>query len=507
MENLRGYIPSILICGNFNDFVQKNVGKTVAVLGRVEFDLPKKLKFFPVIGSEISKDPEIFTIETIKRFFDDGKIDYCVFTDTVERLNFIRRFNGLGLFNYQICTIEFFREHVSDGFSSPKLDFDLLATFGRLNLKNILDFDGNFGKCFVNLKPANLKTEIDGIIPEEKFPLCENLYNRIYNSPEECRFKNYSAVLFTKERTFEELKNILAQTNNFGAGILIFARMNSDAFKGLNSAKEEFENFSAVKISGGVLFVLGRKRKKDLKIYICAHKKFDPPKSLSPEYVTIHAGHKYAEKDLGFIPDDVGDNISRLNPYLNELTAFYHMWKNSTAEIIGLAHYRRYFLDLPIHSDPKNFSDDKILTGQRAFELLDKCDILLGEELQTYVTQLEYFYNDAGEEVTGKALNILKKSLAQNQPDYLEAFEKVISGYSFYKCNMFVTRKHVFDAYCKWLFSFILPAFQEFRSVVDVEKLPGSSRRIFGYFAERMWTVWLLKNRLKIFELPIFLRD
>ena len=123
------------------------------------------------------------------------------------------------------------------------------------------------------------------------------------------------------------------------------------------------------------------------------------------------------------------------------------------------------------------------------------------------MTQLEYFYNDAGEEVTGKALNILKKSLAQNQPDYLEAFEKVISGYSFYKCNMFVTRKHVFDAYCKWLFSFILPAFQEFRSVVDVEKLPGSSRRIFGYFAERMWTVWLLKNRLKIFELPIFLRD
>ena len=43
--------------------------------------------------------------------------------------------------------------------------------------------------------------------------------------------------------------------------------------------------------------------------------------------------------------DDTGDNISELNPYLNEMTCLYWLWKHydeiGNPEYIGLNHYRR----------------------------------------------------------------------------------------------------------------------------------------------------------------------
>ena len=37
---------------------------------------------------------------------------------------------------------------------------------------------------------------------------------------------------------------------------------------------------------------------------------------------------------------------------------------------------------------------------------------------------------------------------------------------------------------------------------IDVENCDNYSRRVIGFFAERMWTVWLRKNRVKVKELP-----
>ena len=67
-------------------------------------------------------------------------------------------------------------------------------------------------------------------------------------------------------------------------------------------------------------------------------------------YVPILAGRVWSKKSYdipGLLYDDVGDNISWLNPYINETTAIYWLGKHldvlGNPDYVGLQHYRRLF--------------------------------------------------------------------------------------------------------------------------------------------------------------------
>ena len=72
---------------------------------------------------------------------------------------------------------------------------------------------------------------------------------------------------------------------------------------------------------------------------------------------------------------------------------------------------------------------------------------------------------------------------------------------------MLITRKYVYDELCQWLFSFILPATEEFLKEVNVDELTTKQKRILGFCAERMMSVWLLKQNLRLFDFPIMVNN
>ena len=84
-----------------------------------------------------------------------------------------------------------------------------------------------------------------------------------------------------------------------------------------------------------------------IKIIVAAHKPYWMPSD--PVYLPVHVGAE-GEKDIGYTPDNTGENISIKNLNFCELTGLYWAWKNLDANYLGLVHYRRYFTRKEVHS-------------------------------------------------------------------------------------------------------------------------------------------------------------
>ena len=60
-------------------------------------------------------------------------------------------------------------------------------------------------------------------------------------------------------------------------------------------------------------------------------------------------------------------------------------------------------------------------------------------------------------------------------------------------------KSEIFDEYCKWLFDILL----ELEKQVDLTKLNEYQQRLYGFLSERLLNVWVIKNKLKVKNLPV----
>ena len=72
-----------------------------------------------------------------------------------------------------------------------------------------------------------------------------------------------------------------------------------------------------------------------INIIIATHKKYQMP--ADSMYIPLHVGAEGKkdetgkELNLGYVKDNTGDNISKMNPSFCELTGLYWDWKNLNA--------------------------------------------------------------------------------------------------------------------------------------------------------------------------------
>ena len=300
----------------------------------------------------------------------------------------------------------------------------------------------------------------------------------------------------TAERDWESLITALYELDNMTDNFIVFVRNNSPLTKFADEDRwpQSFTQVNYNKALNGRWFILSKNKAPDVGLYVVTHKNYSV-EGLPACYKSIHAGRALGD-DLGYIGDDTGRSVSELNPYLNEMTAAYWIWKNTDHDIVGISHYRRFFSS----RNSREFKADNILTDEQAIEALKYNDMIVALEDNFGYNQYGFLINDAGQSITGTALTLLKAMMRVHQPDYVDVFDYFMSTCAMFRCNMMVTRKYIFDAYCEWLFSFLLPAHAEFMQMAPLEKMSVNQKRIFGYLAERMMNIWLLKNNLKLKE-------
>lgn len=215
-------------------------------------------------------------------------------------------------------------------------------------------------------------------------------------------------------------------------------------------------------------------------IFTATHKKFNPPQDKT--YIPIHVGRELGE-DLGYLGDNTGDNISALNPYYSELTGLYWIWKNyNDADIAGLCHYRRYFLN----------NRDELMTAEEYSNILESSDVITSLSVRgddTYYNIYEDCHNI-------KDLNAVGEAIKKIYPEYYNTFLEAINGYYYYVGNLFVTTKDKFDSYCKWLFDI----FDEAAKNIDVTNYDDYHKRVYGFLSEQLLLVWVKYNNLKVYE-------
>ena len=490
------YIPRVLICGNVEEFKKKIGNKPVEIVGQIIFDKTgDDVKLF--FGEKV------LTSENINQMLD-GVAEYLIFIDALEFYYYLEKFPP----NAQIMTVDVFVKKIHDGFFS----YNMIKTFGRLLsrekfLRCMLDFDSLFAKSDFHTC-SKLEFEIN-CLAENIYPIMENFYNKIYRSFDECKFHHFDAIILSKERSPEEFIDVLIETDSLTEKIFAFVRKNSALERWIAANQNIFAQVEYFRTSNGAWCLLKKIiSPADVGVYVVTHK--DAQLDTLPEgYKFIHAGHALAKKDFGYAGDDTGENISRLNPFLDEVTALYWIWKNTSHTHTGFCHYRRFLTC----DNQENFDVTKILSVEEILSILKDNDIIVANECMTFRSQRDIVILSTGQpDLVRIAEKIIRKHLLEKQPDYLNSYDDVMNGFMIFPGSIHITRRNIFNAYCKWLFSFVLDAVEEMRYKIKIgnknlEEMGHDYSRVAGYFAERMLTIWLMKNHLRIKTLPMMYRE
>ena len=227
----------------------------------------------------------------------------------------------------------------------------------------------------------------------------------------------------------------------------------------------------------------------DSRIYVCTHKMFNPPGNEL--YHPLHVGAA-CHDILPYEGDDSGDSISGKNRSYAELTGQYWVWKNVTCDIVGMCHYRRYFI---YKGHFINSEDIEAVFPE--YDAILPYSTIIGKNPETNKlnSTSEHYVTRHNTEI----LPMVREVISQRCPEYLNSYDITMNACCTHFYNMLICKKEIFDAYSEWLFDI----FTELESRIDIDDYTGDQSRVFGFLGERLLTVWFLHSNLRILELKV----
>jgi len=225
----------------------------------------------------------------------------------------------------------------------------------------------------------------------------------------------------------------------------------------------------------------------------------------------IQVGSELSSLDLGFLKDNIGDNISSKNPEYCEMTAVYWAWKNDLdSEYIGFFHYRR-LLDFNVaversvdrhglvnyHAVDSYMYESMGLDESNILNILDQYDAVLPEPFDVLSTGNSDIYEQYSnsEHQHKRDIDIALDVIKELSPSYYSAVKNHFRGRFLYATNIFCFKRAVFEEMCEWLF----PILAEIESRVDTTNYSFQENRVIGYLSERLISAFI---KIKIIDNP-----
>lgn len=230
-------------------------------------------------------------------------------------------------------------------------------------------------------------------------------------------------------------------------------------------------------------------------IYIMTHKPYKLNFKKEKIYEDLLLGAALGNKgNANTLKDNTGDNISNKNKSYCELTGIYWVWKNSTSKVIGVDHYRRFFV--------KNENSPELLSEDDIKRILKKYNIIMPKRdpnIFTNKTAAQFF----GDQHDPLVWTLCRDLIKEKFPTYLNDFDWFSRQKTGYVFNMFIGQKDLLDGYFEWLFQ-ILDALEK---EIDLSVYNDYNKRMYGFVAERLINIWIHHNNLKVKEIPVYMTD
>lgn len=245
----------------------------------------------------------------------------------------------------------------------------------------------------------------------------------------------------------------------------------------------------------------------EIKIYNCFHDHGSTPnaKYISETRPSLLCGVDVSWRHTADIVcdfrDNVGETISSQNEQYSELTGYYWIWKNQTADIVGIEHYRRHFIKHHHLKENERVKKEDLFTPEEIVATLEKYDFILPVEgyMNDY-TIYELYISLFGKEFADSMVTYMKKYFIENNmQQYIDPMYYILSHNILVRGNLLITTKKNFDSYCEVMFGMI----DYLKEHVEVLKIG----RTWGYITEIFSLIYVRANNKTYTEVDVAIED
>lgn len=216
----------------------------------------------------------------------------------------------------------------------------------------------------------------------------------------------------------------------------------------------------------------------DIRMYVMTHKTAEFP-AIDGYHPLLVGAAANTQAEQFSLRDDTGDHISQKNKNFCELTGVYWIWKNVSADAVGVCHYRRFFTTARFSNSQKYF-----LNKTQMEALLEKHDAVVSDAYWFERSIAQSLYRAPSPE----DMRELRKALEALYPAYLPEYDSFMAGRSTCLYNMCLMKKSLFDRYCRWLFEILFYIEKDY----DISQRNAYEARLFGFLSERLLQIWIM---------------